>query len=221
MTENTQQLESILNEFIKGHLTLAAYRQKRGRYIREFMEHSEKDNTQRMAPINRRSITSLQAESQPLSIPKVIDKQSNTFGLLMKLLLIVIISGATFAAWYFSPQLDNKPETAASEPQTPLSSTADEEDENLEQTVGLFVFKFLTKDQWDTNALSDFLVQWQALPRKQQNALRKTPSFIQLRDTLRKRINEQRALKSADTDSQAKQQENLLIWFSTQLSISI
>ena len=221
MTENTQQLETILNELMKGHLTLAAYRQKRARYIHEFMQSCEKDNTQRMTQIKRpvAADVSSQPNTQPLSIPKVVNQQSSLFSQVVRVMLVVAIIGVGATTWYFSSQLNTEAEISTVEEALQSSSNSLENDENIEQTVGLFVFKFLAKDQWNSNALSDFLVQWQALSRKQQNTLRKTPSFIQLRDTLRQRINEQQALQA--TDSRAKQQENLLIWFSTQLSISV
>lgn len=219
MTENTQYLESILNELMKGHLTLAAYRQKRARYIQEFMQSCEKDNTQRLTKIKRPAVTSHQPSPQPLSIPKVVNNQSSLLTLVVKFMLLAALISAGVTAWYFSSKPSTQSESGHIEEILPSISSTTEDEENIEQTVGLFIFKFLSKDQWNSNALSDFLVQWQALSRKQQNTLRKTPSFIQFRDTLRQRINEQRALRA--TDSRAKQQENLLIWFSTQLSISV
>ena len=72
----------------------------------------------------------------------------------------------------------------------------------------------------DSESLSDFVVKWQKLSRDQQLQARKSKIFIKLNAELQQRILEIRALK-ASKNRRAEKQENLLIWFATELSIPV
>ncbi len=213
MTHNTQQLEKILNEYIMGELTLDAYRQKRARYINDYIEQCEKDNTLRIPIVNH---TDCQIQQETFAPPKEVSNSSSIF----KLFIITFFISVAGVVWYISAQkIEPGIPTVKILPKNITEESILESQNNLEHTVGLFIFKFIERDNWSTSALSDFIVHWKSLTRQQQTALRKTSSFLQLSSTLRKRINEQKALK--EINNKAKQQESLLIWFSTQLSISI
>ena len=222
MTHNTQQLEKILNEYIVGELTLAAYRQKRAQYINDYMLHGEKDDTQRMPQVNLSNHQNIVQQPQPdaYTPPKVVNKTSTTSSTTIKLFIIIFFISVAGIVWFVSAQKIESDFPVENISQKPILNESITDPQNtLEQTVGLFIFQFIEQDKWTTNALSDFIVHWKSLTRKQQATLRKTPSFVQLSTSLRSRINEQKALK--EIDKRAEQQESLLIWFSTQLSISI
>jgi len=222
MTHNTQQLEKMLNEYIAGELPFAAYRQKRSQYINDYIDHCEKDNTLRMPQINLtgHQNTAYQSQQGSFTVPKGVNKAPNISSTVLKLFIIILLVSVAGVVWYVSVQ-KIKPDmpTENISQETSIEESIIDSQNTLEQTVGLFIFQFIERDNWSTNALSDFIVHWKSLTRKQQTMLRKTPSFIQLSTSLRNRINEQKALK--EIDDKAKQQESLLIWFSTQLSISI
>jgi len=224
MTDNTVQLEKILHDHMMGQLPLAAYRQKRARYIKRYIEDCEKDNTLRRTnyPNSTQQYNGQQqaspAQPSDLSIPKVVNKEPGVASALIKFFLIILLIGGAAAVWYLS---QNSKQQIQIEPEliNPLQTEINEPAINLEQSIGLFVFKFIENDKWDTNSLSDFLVKWKALTRKQQSDLRKSASFLQLSTMLRERVIEQRGLK--EIDKNAEKQESLLLWFSSQLSISI
>jgi len=221
MTINTQHLEIILNDHITGNLTFAAYRQKRALFINGYIKHCGQDNTLRKDDTLRKNTVIKPAQhSSAKQGPTASLTTPESNSPLLKFFAIIALISIAGGAWYFSSlPVETETLTKTSIQRISSENMVSQTEKNTNQANELFIFKFIEKDRWDTSSLSDFLVQWQSLSRKQQSAIRGGVNFTQLSTTLRKRVNEQRALN--EVDKNAKRQESLLIWFSVQLSISI
>jgi len=222
------ELEDNLNDFINGSISFLTYRDRRTGFINRFVDSGylpddtiPLNNTEQQhlkKTINEKIKQEKRLKASDLDIhlnnsPRVTSKQYIILG-------ILIITAAS--TWYYStttPTSDNvsiKKETSGiTEAQTTKSTETT--NKSIEQK---FIINFLKMDQWNSETLSDFLVKWQALSRLDKKEIKQTQSFIRLKNSLRLRILEQRALQATQKKA-AERQENLLVWFASQLSITI
>ena len=216
------ELENNLNEYISGKISFLTYRERRAYYINKFVESgfipddtiplnhpeqqqiknavlSEINHSQKLNPAD------LTIKGGPSSIAK-----KQYFALAVMILLAV-------GAWYYSGKL-TPPDTEkaqVTEHQTPESLPTTDISEYK------FILDFVKMDQWNSDTLSDFLVKWQALSRLEKKKAKQSQAFIRLKNSLRLRIKEQQALQSTSNNKAAERQENLLIWFASQLAVSV
>ena len=223
------ELEDNLNDYINGSISFLTYREKRSHYINNFVDSGYlPDDTIPLNNIEKQQIKDAVREkikqNEPLdsssfTLKQEINSQSATqyFGL-----AALIIAAAV--TWYFSsqiPQTNTEADTQSNVDKELISkSSKNGQTENIDPYEQKFIANFIQMDKWDSDTLSEFLVKWQALSRTQKKQTKQSQSFIRLKSSLRLRILEQQALQSTKNKT-AESQENLLIWFASQLSVTV
>ncbi|MDH5257420.1 MAG: hypothetical protein OEX07_05415 [Gammaproteobacteria bacterium] len=233
------ELEDNLNEYINGSISFLTYRERRSNYINNFVDSGYlPDDTIPLNSMEQQQIKNAVREEMQKSKPLDTSTYSITGGTnsvakkqYLGLAVLIIIATVT---WYYSSQLPvRQPHDTTSTGNNikQLDSSKNEnnskisEDKKDNKTISApnaddqaFVINFIEMDKWNSQTLSDFLVKWQSLSRLEKKKTRQSQSFIRLKNSLRLRILEQQALQ-ATTNKAAQRQENLLIWFASQLSI--
>jgi len=209
------QFEKQLEKYIVGEIDFLSYRRTRRELI-QLMTNSGKDQDVTI-PKSMDLAQSLEDKTRTykkkpeLEIPQISTEKSQVSSAIKQYLVIALLAIAGGISWYISEKTNV------------LESTADKSSKsaiNPDSSTESFIKTFNKLDTWDSESMSDFLVQWQALSRQQQNTLRQGGGFSQLTGLLRQRIMQQRALSEVNAKAATKQ-ENLLIWFAAQLSISV
>jgi len=225
---SNNQLENALNQYIKGQLSLIAYRQKRTRLIQEFTHENadlDYDDTIPQPRTNTDAIedslhySAASGENAGFHVPTIETVEKSNSSSMYQYLALVVLVLVAIVTWYFA-DARNAANIPSDNDLIITSPPELVEVEEYETKDGPFIIEFLKKNKWTSESLSDFLVQWQSLTRKQQATVRQSPSFLRLSTTLQNRIQEQRALKE-NNNKVAERQESLLIWFAAQLSISL
>ena len=220
MTRNTEQLEKLLREHMVGTLSTSAYRHRRAQYINNYIHQCESQVAFPQDDDDKTAIRNRPVPNKKQQAPQISSHNTENGSSIFKLIALSLLIAIAIGAWYIAQNQTNSQEnTKPAIHRDNDKKTVNIQENNDSTAAALFVFRFIEKDNWSSSELSDFAVEWQSLSRKEQTKLRKTKSFSQLSDTLRDRINEQKAL--SETNEKAKQQVNLLMWFSSQLSISV
>ncbi|MDH3326151.1 MAG: hypothetical protein OEM38_05460 [Gammaproteobacteria bacterium] len=217
------ELEDNLNDYISGTISFLSYRERRSNYINSFVNSGYlPDDTIPLNSIEQQQIK--ETVSQRIKNNNSLDTtkltlrngtSDNTKKQYIGLIILITIAAAT---WYYSTKLPAPSSTATATttltenkaPDTPAAVTFDRP----------FVVNFVKMDKWSSETSSDFLIKWQALSRTEKKQTKQSQSFIRLKNSLRLRILEQQALQNTK-NKQAERQENLLIWFASQLSIAV
>jgi len=217
-----RDLEEILNRYINEEISFLTYRERRAQYIYNFVGSEYRaDDTIPLSMVKQRDIQENIAEKIKNSINLDLSEESdqetssNPTKQIAVIGLLVIVAVAT---WYFSTDTSNT--------KTPIAQPVSQPNINIEKekvSVDLeneFILNFISRDQWDSNTLSEFLVKWQELSQSTRKQIKRSQSFIRLKNSLRLRIQEQKALQNIE-NKKAERQENLLIWFASQLTVTI
>ena len=219
------ELEDNLNDYINGTINFLTYRQRRTQYINSFVDSGYlPDDT---IPLNdaeqqqiKDAVRQKIKDTAPLDTSTYTIEQSiPTHNTTQYIGLVVLIIAAIFV-WYYSTSTSEhtqKPSPVQSN-QTEQTKTSNTQNQITHDKK--FVINFLKMDNWNSETLSEFLVKWQALSRTQKKQTKQSQSFIRLKNSLRLRILEQQALQSTKNKA-AERQENLLIWFASQISVSV
>jgi len=215
------ELEDNLNDYINGSISFLTYRERRRQYINRFIDSSYlPDDTIPLDAADQQKITDAikqkKQETTPLdtstyTIPNSTSSQSAKQYIGLAVLIIIAV-----ATWYYSTKIT--PTSLSSSPAQIEKNAREVSKKNTFDQK--FVINFLKMDQWNADTLSEFLVKWQALSRIEKKQSKQSPSFIRLKNSLRLRIHEQQALQSTKNKN-AERQENLLIWFASQLSVTV
>ncbi len=227
-------LEDNLNKYINGTISFLTYRERRTQYINDFVDSGHlPDDTIPLFDAEQEKIrAALQQkirENTPIDTSTyTIQNNMSPHSTKQYIGLGVLIIAAVFA-WYYSSTLPENTSKKNDEINTPTTTqtqlenptiAAPETKKESRPNEKKFIINFLTMDKWDSETLSEFLVKWQALSRNQKKQTKQSQSFVRLKNSLRLRILEQQALQSTKNKS-AERQENLLIWFASQLSVAI
>ena len=231
------ELEDNLNAYMNGSISFLTYRERRAGLIKHFVDSAYlPDDTIPLNHINQSQIKNAVLEeinkkdsldTNKLSINNNVSEIATKQ--YIGLAVLVVIAALT---WYFST-LDSSNTSNSSSNNSQLNNNVAQEsltsstekspkpdsatNKNYDKK---FVKNFLAMDQWNSDTLSEFLVKWQALSRLEKKQTKQSQSFIRLKNSLRLRILEQQALQSVK-NKKAERQENLLIWFASQLSIPV
>lgn len=229
------ELEDHLNNYISGAISFLTYRERRSDYIKSFVNSGylpddtiplkDTDQAQIKAAIRKKIQENISAENTPpistaqLNIESyttqtTMSSQSKTQYIGLGVLIIIAV-----LAWYYSSQLPEN-HTASTTSKDFIQNTPTKAPETKARFDQTFVINFLKMDQWNSDTLSEFLVKWQKLSRTEKKQTKQGQSFIRLKNSLRLRILEQQALQSTKNKT-AERQENLLIWFASQIAVSI
>ncbi|HFE39145.1 MAG TPA: hypothetical protein ENK06_12120 [Gammaproteobacteria bacterium] len=207
---NADKFENLLIQLIEGKIDFLTYRKKRTELIQKIM-YSEAISP----PINIITLCDQQAKPT-LDIPVLDEKVEPANFPVMQISIVALLVIFGVLSWHLS----NTPSEPTTEPlhkkKTLATNTSPENKMNDEP----FIVAFNQKTKWDTESVSDFLVQWQSLSHSRQLAARKSNSFLQLSQLLRERIQTLRSLKK-NQSKPTERLEKLYIWLSSQLSISI
>ena len=223
-----QELENLLNEYINEDISFLVYRERRAQYINEFVSSGLlPDDTIPLSTTDQYKIQNAVLEevrNSSLDTSKLSVGSSGGIAAKQYLMLGVLILIAALA-WYYSTQMETQQPTQSNNQNSvsPIEKQ-DTAPEKISPTKNnsdkAFIIHFVNRDKWDSDSLSEFLVKWQKLSRLEKKKVKQSQSFIRLKNSLRLRILEQKALQSGE-NKEAQRQENLLNWFATELSINI
>jgi len=211
-------LEKLLEEYMIGLISFETYRSERSSLI----ERLTQDELQRDVTIPKSSnipnatpSTEIDNNSKTyFQIPTIQKDNSISASKKLQYLIVILLLVGGGLSWYLSNDL-SEPNTSTQSPTNiePQSDTTNDFNEP-------FIIAFNEKTDWNTEVMSNFLVQWQSLTSTQKNMARQSTSFVKLGQILRKRIEQQRMI-SNNKEKKVTRRESLLIWFASQLSISV
>ena len=224
------ELEDNLNDYINGTISFLTYRERRTHCITSFVDSGFlPDDTIPLNNIEQQQIKDAVREkikeNAPLDESTYTLQQEITAESAKQYIGLTVLIIAATLAWYFSSQLPEATTTPVTSSQNNQSKTIttsnnEQKKETKNQFDQQFVINFVKMDKWDSDTLSEFLVKWQALSRTHKKQTKQSQSFIRLKNSLRLRVLEQKALQATNNKA-AERQENLLIWFASQLSVAI
>ena len=216
------ELEDNLNDYISGSISFLTYRENRAHYINNFVDSgylpddtiplNAEEQQQIKDAVQQKIKQHAPLDESTYKIQNISSSQSSRQYIGLGVLVVIAI-----LTWYFSTTISPTTPPTSSTENFKTDKTESEINKSMDQA---FVINFLKMDKWNSDTLSEFLVKWQKLSRTEKKTAKQSQSFIRLKNSLRLRILEQQALQ-ANKDKAAKRQENLLIWFASQLSISV
>ena len=220
-TLNSTRFEKLLEQLMFGELDIHDYRRQREELINNILKSSEAITETDFNSITQKikRQTNAQNNKSSLQIPTIQKQSESSTTPTWKIIGILVLISVAIISWYFSDQ--NNADTTQLESQNgnPLQ-TIKNSDKQASLMDEPFILAFNNINNWDTETISNFLVQWQSLSRTQQSMARKTESFIELSKILKEKISYERKL-NAEKKQPASRKENLLIWFASQLSIGL
>lgn len=205
------ELEILLDRYIKGELNFTEYRQQRVQLLKEFIEEKKTDVTIPKNIGNIKPEPAVSSRSNSFNVPTIERDEPLSPARRLQITIVAGLIGLAIAAWLLS-QNANINETEE------ILANAVKEKKSIAITNEPFIEAFIAEDVWDSESLSNFLLAWQNLSSERKELAKKSTSFKQMHKELKQKMNTASRLKNIG-DKEAEKQEQLLIWFATQMSI--
>lgn len=210
------ELEKLLEDYSEGLINFTMYRTQRMHLIRRYVRESDTQKSHAFDNDTTQTIKPIQIEDNTFEIPTIQIEEKSTFNQVVPLAGIAALVTLAFVVWYFS--FSDSGQMSADD----VATLSVENSNNLEEPIvnEPFIEDFLHSDKWNSESLSNFLLLWQDLSKSQQESARKSEVFLRLGDSIKQQMQvviKQKEAGNADTS----RQEKLLIWFATELSLSV
>lgn len=213
---NSVRFEKLLEQFMFGEMNIKEYRNERAKLVQEIVfDPNIKTSTEVDVNLSNNQ-TQIKNTKSTFEVPTINSQPSGLSDTTWKILIIIILLVTGITSWYYS-----EPENDKNNINAKVSSESNKV--GSEKTIikdEPFILAFNQNESWDTESISNFLVQWQSLSRTQQSLARQSDSFSELKQLLQDKIQQQRKA-TKENNTPATRKENLLIWFASQLSIGI
>ena len=212
---NAVRFEKLLEEYMYGDMTTNEYRKERAKLVQELIISLNKIERPSTIEVNLdNNQTRIRGNKPAFQVPTIKKQPSGIFNAIWKVLLIGVLIATAVISWYFSTTGINE---ISNDKKIILESNKDEIKQQSTIKDEPFILAFIQNNSWNTESISNFLVQWQSLSRTQQSLARQSDSFSELSNILQEKIQQQRKINNKPTT----REENLLIWFASQLSIGL
>jgi len=212
---NAVRFEKLLEEYMYGDMTTNEYRKERAKLVQELIISLNKIERPSTIEVNLdNNQTRIRGNKPSFQVPTIKKQPSGIFNAIWKVLLIGVLIATAVISWYFSTTGKNE---ISNDKKIILESNKDEIKQQSTIKDEPFILAFIQNNSWNTESISNFLVQWQSLSRTQQSLARQSDSFSELSNILQEKIQQQRKINNKPTT----REENLLIWFASQLSIGL
>ncbi len=216
------ELEKLLHNHMRGVENFVSYRQKRLLLIRAFVNKVSSDitipqNNSKDRPDDPLESTIRKSEFE---IPKLASEEKSSFSKLVTLIALCVLIAIAGATWKMSESSKLDTEHADSSHSTESSGKAPQNTLIAPIANEYFLDEFLSLKNWDSETLSNFLMQWQALPKARRSALRQTPTFIAIGEEIKQRMQTISTQKNITSNKQQRVKK-LLLWFATELSLGV
>ncbi|MDX1810838.1 MAG: hypothetical protein R3240_02755 [Gammaproteobacteria bacterium] len=214
-----EELEELLSSYMQGDIDIHAFRQGRHTLIESFANSDITEPEQRPDVETTQSIKPLHLENNPeaddlskvFNVPVINKQDSNKISKNIIILAIggVVLLGTAFTLWQNSTDTPTPVEKFKVAPKNAEPKVIATEP---------FINEFLIQNDWSSESLSDFLVTWQDMSMEEQALARQSEGFKKVEEGLKTHYQSLQNLKNSKDKSR---QENLLSWFSHQMSISL
>jgi len=210
--------ENLLNQYIGGQLDYITYRQKRSILINQIVcENLDSDKT---VPSSSDSVDNALTQrykiddkdairSEDFVVPILDEEDEPTNYFVLKSIILTSLVIVATLSWYYSEHIINTPKKSEIQQITKLKT----------QTIPEEISILLKSDLWSKEMLDGFVKYWNSLTENNKGNLKQTTAFTELSLKLRQRIDEQKALNEDKTHD--KNQEKNLVWFASQLNITL
>jgi len=217
---NSVHFEKLLEKLIFGDINITEYRNERAKLVQKIIYDPNKADIKPQVNVDlSKDQTQIINKKTDFQVPTLKKQPIGLSSSIWKILIIILLIIAATMSWYFSESEHFK--SAISEK---IIQGNNIEGSSQKTTIidEPFILNFNQTKSWDSESVSNFLVQWQSLSRTQQSLARQSDSFSELNTILQEKIQQQRnANKDIDKNKTATREENLLIWFASQLSIGL
>lgn len=201
-----------------GKMNIKEYRNERAKLVLELMYDPNNTEVTSQIEVNLpKDQTQIKTNKTNFKVPTIKKQPSGVSSSIWKLLLIISFIATAIVAWYFST---SEKRNIVSKEKARLENTAEVIKHQASIKDEPFILAFNKNNSWNTESISNFLVQWQSLSLTQQELAKQSNSFSDLRDVLQEKIIKQRKLNNENNETTTRE-ENLLIWFASQLSIGL
>ena len=215
---NSVLFENLLDQYMFGNMNIKEYRNEREKLVQELVfDPNNLEATPQIEVNFAKDQTQIRTNKPAFQVPTIKKQPSGISSSIWKVLLISLLIVTAIIAWYFSTtgkiEMGVKEKGALENNTEVIKHQSSIKDEP-------FILAFNKNNTWDTESISNFLVQWQSLSRAQQDLARQSDSFSDLKSVLQAKILQQRNTAKENNEPTSRK-ENLLIWFASQLSIGL